>query len=283
MIDLDAYLQRIAYAGPREPTLGVLTAICAAHPAAIAFENIDPLLGRPPSLAPEALHAKLIQQRRGGYCYEQNAVLRLALLQLGFQVTSLAARVVWMSPPEAPPRARSHMLLKVELPDAPQDSFIADAGFGGRLLGAPLRLQPGVVQYMPNGVDRITQHADGYAVEADLGASSGGWAPRYRFTLEPHRPVDYEPLNWFTATHPRSLFVNNLVVERLTPALRANLLNDRLTLRPLGAPPRERRIMSSDEFAEVLDQVFDLLPPVPASELFARLPKGLDGAVLPRS
>jgi N-hydroxyarylamine O-acetyltransferase len=283
MTDLDAYLHRIAYTGPREPTLGVLTAICAAHSAAIAFENIDPLLGRPPSLAPEALHAKLIEQRRGGYCYEQNAVLRLALLQLGFQVTALAARVVWMSPAEMPPRARSHMLLKVELSDALQGSFIVDAGFGGRLIAAPLRLQPSVVQPTPSGDERITQDADGYAVEADLGASAGGWVPRYRFTLEPHRPVDYEPLNWFTATHPGSLFVNNLVMERLRPELRANLLNDRLTLCTMGGAPQVRRIESAADFAQVLDTVFDLQPPVQAAELFARVPKGLDGPLTPRT
>ncbi len=283
MFDLDAYLQRIACAGPREPTLAVLATICAAHPAAIAFENIDPLLGRPPSLAPEALHAKLVEQRRGGYCYEQNAVLRLALSQLGFQVTALAARVVWMSPPDMPPRARSHMLLKVELPDATQGSFIVDAGFGGRLISAPLRLQPGLVQATPSGNERITQDADTYAVEADLGASAGGWTPRYRFTLEPHRPVDYEPLNWFTATHPRSLFVNNLVIERLTSGLRANLLNDRLTLCAPGGVPQVRRIESAGDFAQVLDTLFDLQPPVPAAELFARVPKGLDGAFVPAS
>jgi N-hydroxyarylamine O-acetyltransferase len=175
------------------------------------------------------------------------------------------------------------MLLKVELPDAPQDSFIVDAGFGGRLLGAPLRLQPGVVQRTPSGTERITQHNDIYAVEADLGESSGGWTPRYRFTLEPHRPVDYEPLNWFTATHPRSLFVNNLVMERLTPALRANLLNDRLTLSAVGGVPQVRRIENVADFAQVLDEVFDLQPPVLASELFDRVPKGLDGAFMPRT
>ena len=59
--------------------------------------------------------------RRHPSTLDDEAVLRLALLQLGFQVTALAARVVWMSPPDAPPRARSHMLLKVELPpDSPR-------------------------------------------------------------------------------------------------------------------------------------------------------------------
>ena len=91
MFDLDAYLRRIGHHGPRTPTLATMRALCAAQPAAIAFENIDPLLGRPPQLAPDALQAKLVGQRRGGYCYELNALLREVLLALGLQVTPLAA------------------------------------------------------------------------------------------------------------------------------------------------------------------------------------------------
>ncbi len=278
MIDLDAYLQRIAYAGPREPTLAVLSAICAAHPAALAFENIDPLLGRAPLLAPAALQAKLIAQRRGGYCYEHNALLRLALLALGMQVRSLAARVVWMMPADTPRRARSHMLLTVELPGAPGESFLVDAGFGGHLLGAPLHFVPGLVQHTPGGTERITQDGDTFALEAALPA---GWAPAYRFTLEAQAPVDYEPLNWFTATHPTSFFRHNLRLERLTPTLRAGLLNDRLTLRPMGGTVQVRRLELADELAQVLDQVFNLQPPVSAAALFERVPRGLDGAFVP--
>jgi N-hydroxyarylamine O-acetyltransferase len=278
MLDLDAYLRRIAYAAERAPTLAVLNAICAAHPAALAFENIDPLLGRAPNLAPAALQAKLVAQRRGGYCYEQNALLRLALRALGMQVSALAARVVWMAPADAPRRARSHMLLKVALPAAPEESFLVDAGFGGHLLGAPLRFVPGLVQRTPGGTERITQDGDTFTLEAEL---PEGWTPAYRFTLEAHAPVDYEPLNWFTATHPASIFRHNLRLERLTPTLRAGLLNDRLTLRPAGGDVQVRRLASARELAQVLDEVFDLEPPVSAEALFERVPKGLDGVYLP--
>ena len=67
-INLDAYLGRIGYCGAREPTLGVLSQLHSLHPAAIPFENLDPLLGRPVSLDPEALQTKLLGSRRGGYC-----------------------------------------------------------------------------------------------------------------------------------------------------------------------------------------------------------------------
>ncbi|HEY0817857.1 MAG TPA: arylamine N-acetyltransferase, partial [Rhizobacter sp.] len=134
MIDLDAYLHRLAYTGPRHASLAVLRELCARHPARIPYENIDPLLGTPPSLEPAAVHAKLVDAGRGGYCFEQNLLLQRALQSLGFEVSALAARVVWMRPPEAPARPRSHMLLKVSVPDGAQArDYIADAGFGGNL------------------------------------------------------------------------------------------------------------------------------------------------------
>jgi N-hydroxyarylamine O-acetyltransferase len=277
MIDLDAYLTRIRHDGPREPTLEVLRAICAAHPAAIAFENIDPLLGRAPSLDPAALQHKLVGRRRGGYCYEQNALLRLALLALGMSVTSLAARVVWMVAPGAPLTARSHMLLTVRLPGEDCE-FLVDAGFGGHLLRTPLPLVVDLEHETPTGVERVTQEGDVLTLETRLPT---GWSPAYRFTREPLEPVDYLPLNWFTATRPNAMFAHNLRMERLTEGRRASLLNDKLTLRSNDGACEVRRLATVAEFAEMLDRVFDIEPPVSAEALFARVPKGLDGIWLP--
>ena len=276
--DLDAYLDRVRYDGPREPTFATLRSLCELQPACIPFENIDPFLGRTPDLSIAALQAKLVARRRGGYCYELNLLLREALLSLGMQVTGLAARVVWMQPPDAPPRARSHTVLKVDLPGPSAGAFIADAGFGGRLLGSPLRLEPGLVHETWAGRERIVESRGEYAVEAEM---PDGWFPRYRFMLGPFLPVDYEPLNWYTATRPGALFANNLVLERLTPDWRANLLNDRLVEQPHGELPRSRRIESAKELGRVLDEIFDLEPPTAIGELFDRIPRRLDGPYVP--
>ena len=273
--DLDAYLARIEYAGPRAPTLAVLSALCSAHPAAIPFENIDPLLGRPPGLRIRDIQAKLVGARRGGYCFELNALLRQALLALGFGVTSLAARVVWMAPPDLPLRPRTHMLLMVE---AEGQRCLVDGGFGGHLINVPLRLEAERVQGSPVSHMRLMQAADVFTLESRL---PEGWAPLYRFTLEPQLPTDYEPLNWFTATHPASIFRHNLLMERLTPAARANLLNDRLTLRGIDETPRVQRIATADEFGQILSEVFGLQLPVSAGELFDRVPKGRDAPFVP--
>ena len=90
-LDLDAYLARIGYHGPRHASREVLVALHEAHQASIPFENLDILLGREISLELDALQRKLVSGRRGGYCFEQNTLFRAVLEALGFRVTSLAA------------------------------------------------------------------------------------------------------------------------------------------------------------------------------------------------
>jgi len=113
--------------GPRAPTLATLRGIIAAHAATIPYENIDVLLGRPPRLDLESLQRKMIAGGRGGYCFEQNMLLRASLLALGFTVTSLVACVIRARASDEPVYA-THMVLRVDLPEGP---FLADVGFGG--------------------------------------------------------------------------------------------------------------------------------------------------------
>ena len=135
---LDRYLARIGFKGAARPDLGTLTAIHAAQVDAIPFEGLDPLLGRPVKLDLASVQAKLVNSRRGGYCHEQNVLLKAALEAIGFKVTSHGGRVRWMSPPGSPLGPREHTLLKVDLPEG---AYLADAGFGACLLDRPLRLE----------------------------------------------------------------------------------------------------------------------------------------------
>ncbi len=279
MIDLDSYLLRVGHSGPRQPSLELLSAICARQPAHIPYENIDPLLGTPPSLDPAVLNKKLLQARRGGYCFELNLLLKLALEALGFEVTALAARVVWMRPPDAPLRPRTHMLLKVTVQGDEHGPYVADAGFGGNLMDTPLRLIADEPQRTPHALLRFTLEGDVYTAETHLPA---GWMPMYRFTLEPHVAADYEPLNWYTATHPTSIFCHNLLMERVTPELRVGLFNDRLVQRRPGLPPATTRLGSLAEFEATLQEHFCLeLAPETRSTLWREVPKGLDQFVTP--
>ncbi|MDR3513828.1 MAG: arylamine N-acetyltransferase [Caulobacteraceae bacterium] len=266
VFDLDAYLARVGYAGPREPTLATLAALHALHPAAIPFENLDPLLERPVRLDLASLQAKLVAQRRGGYCFEQNALFRAALQALGFSVTGLSGRVRWMSPPDGPDGARSHMLLRVELEDGPH---LADIGFGGHLFAAPIRLSPGIEQATPASTLRLAPFGEALTLQTRL---PDGWRDVYRFTLEPQNAADYEMSNWFTSTHPASLFRNHLLAERLTPERRVSLFNTRVTERYPDGRVVERILEEPAALARALDEDFGLTPPADPEAVFARLP-----------
>jgi len=222
--NLDAYLARIGYAGPRTATIETLEALHACHPAAIPFENLNPLLGWPVALDVDSLQSKLVAGGRGGWCFEHNTLFRHALEALGFSVTSLAARVLWNAPPNNPIGPRSHMLLLVDLGGLP---YIADVGFGGNVLTAPLRLEPHTVQPTPHEPHRLLPLENGFVVEACLG---GEWKAFYRFTLEPQFPADYEVSNWYLCHHPSSFFRQLLISARVTSEGRYALRNNALVI-----------------------------------------------------
>lgn len=265
--DLDAYLRRIGFAGETRPDLATLTALHGRHVATMPFENLNPLMGLPVDLEPAALQRKLVDQRRGGYCFEQNALFRDALAVIGFSTVNLAARVRWMAPPDAPMGARSHMLLQVDLDDGP---WLADVGFGGYILGAPIRMVAGVEQTAMGATLRLVDAGPvGLRLEALL---SGDWQALYVFRLEPVFHADYVQANWSTSTHPDSIFVNGLLAERLTPEARYSLFNRKLTTRWAGGRTEQRTLTSADDLAQVLDQAFNLTPPAPVEAVWAKLP-----------
>nr|WP_294506393.1 arylamine N-acetyltransferase [uncultured Rhodopila sp.] len=262
-IDLQSYFERIGYTGPSQPTLAVLTALHAKHPAQIPFEGLDPFLGRPVSIDIQSIQSKLVQQRRGGYCHEQNALFLNVLQAIGFHAEPLAARVVWMSPGRSAPP--THRLTLVHLP---QGDYLADVGFGGQTYTSPLRLDDDAPQTTPHGVYRVVRH-DG-VVETQMRLADG-WEGMYRLTLTPAAQGDFEMANWFTATHPKTRFVRNLVAARIVGAFRLNLLNASLSIH--GPDGTEHRTLTSPEdLRDVLVNRMGIQLPIGVEDIWQRLP-----------
>jgi N-hydroxyarylamine O-acetyltransferase len=237
-----------------------LRAVHALHPAAIPFENLNPLLGTPVALDIDSLQSKLVTGGRGGWCFEQNALFRHALEALGYSVTSLAARVLWNAPAGAPTGPRSHMLLRIDLNG---ESYIADVGFGGNVLTAPLRLEPHATQATPHEPHRLMPIEHGYVLEAQI---AGNWMPLYRFTLEPQFPSDYEVSNWYLCNHPSSFFRNTLLAARATPNARFALRNNALAIHRKDGTEK-RQLTSIKALRECLETDFGIrLPDTPALE-----------------
>jgi len=265
-LDLKAYCARIGYSGSMLPDLATLRGLHAAHAAAIPFEGLDPFCRRPVRLDFASLHDKIIVGRRGGYCFEQNALFQAALGQIGFAVTGLAARVRWMSPPESPLGPREHMTLKVDLPEG---AFLADVGFGACVMDAPLKLQPGVEQKTAMGRFLLDERDGLFTLSA---RQPDGWRTMYVFDLTPQIAADYELGNYYTSTHPATPFPNIVIMERVDESRRYKLINKRFIIEGPEGEIREQRELDAPEWEATLENVFGVTPPEPAQALFARLP-----------
>lgn len=202
--DLQAYFTRIAFQGEAKPNLETLQRIHLLHTCAIPFENIDVLLRREIRLDIDAVFEKLVVAGRGGYCYEQNALLRAALEHIGFVVEDLGARVLIAQPTEMPPR--THRLLLITLN---QQRYLADVGFGGKTLTSALRLERDVVQNTDFGDYRLTQIDDDYLLSIQ---QQDEWLPLYRFDLQPQYASDFEVANHYVSTWPQSHFYHHLMM-----------------------------------------------------------------------
>lgn len=254
-INLDAYFQRIGYQGERTPTLQTLEAIHNGHTQAIAFENLSPLLGQPVLLDLISLQEKLVDAGRGGYCFEQNSLFRAVLITLGFQVSSLAARVLW-GVPEGVITPRSHMVLIVHIDNEP---YIADVGFGGLTLTTPIRLRPEIQQSTSHELFRLIKAKDSYIMQAHFAQE---WQSLYRFDLQPQYSPDYEVSNWYVSTHPKSLFVNSLIAARPDADCRYGLRDNRFSIHPVNSGKTEHHILTTaKELCTVLTNEFRLKLP----------------------
>lgn len=199
-MDLAAYLARIGLGHAPEPDTAGLAMLQRAHRRNIPFENLDIPLGRGISLDPDAVAAKLVGARRGGYCFEHNALFLAALQALGFTARPLLARV-WLEATGVPPRTHTLSLVTID-----GVRWTADAGFGGSDV-PPMRLEDGAEAIVDGVHHRLGRDAD------------HGWMltrngqPQYSFTEEMVHPTDLTMANHWVSTAPTSRFVGNRIAS----------------------------------------------------------------------
>ena len=253
--NLDRYFQRIHYSGEAAPVLPVLRRLHVAHATQIPFENIDVLLGRPISLDINELYRKLVIDRRGGYCFEQNSLFAAILEQIGFRVIRLAARVRLGSTRVAP---RTHMLLAI---DIDSQLHLADVGFGGACFLEPIPLKDGFEAEIFGWRHRLKKENEIWVLSSRV---EGSWIDQYSFTLEPQFAVDYEVANYYVSTIPTSHFRQILVAQAQRTDIRYALHNAKL-IESRGSDSQQIRTIEADEITAVLAQLFgiELLPGTP--------------------
>ena len=247
-IDLDAYMARIGYDGPRTPSLETLRVLHRLHPQSIAFENLDPLLRRPVRLDIGSLQDKLVRGGRGGYCYEQNLLFVHVLRALGFTVYEHCARVLY-NRPVGVRASRTHLLLIVEHEGR---RYLADVGFGSNVMTGPLLLDASAPQETPHEPYRIVRDGEFYTVEFLM---RDAWTKLVRFDLSEQIFEDHIQGNWFVSTHPQSVFVNSLMGARADAGRRYALANNMLTVHDMKTGS-DKRALDARELRDALGDIF---------------------------
>ncbi|MQA97167.1 MAG: arylamine N-acetyltransferase [Streptosporangiales bacterium] len=243
------YLARIGAVRPAAADAAALRELHERHLRSVPFENLSIHLGEEVSLRPEALAAKLIDARRGGFCYELNGAFAALLRELGYPVTLLAARVFGggrLGPPF------DHLALRVEAGGEP---WLADVGFGKHST-YPLRLDERGDQRDPGGVFRIEETSEG-----DLDVYLDG-APQYRLETRPRELADFEMACWWQCTSPKSHFTKSPVCSMPTAEGRVTLSGR--TLITADASGRHEMELAEDavlgEYRDNFGIVLDRIP-----------------------
>lgn len=243
---LEAYLARIKIDRPVSLDLHSLSRLHRAHLMTFTFEALDAFMGWPSSITPASAFAKMVEGRRGGWCYEMNGLFGAALDALGFRVTRLCGGVNREQLGDI--AIGNHLTLRVDL-DCP---YLAEVG-----------VADAIVEPVPLDIGPISQRG----FEFSIVSTQDGWL---RFNNHAHGiahsfdfRVDYSDEAAMAAMHawlmrdPGSPFTNALAVLRHTPDGYVALQNDRLcNVLPDGVS--EQRITSADHLADTFETVFDL-------------------------
>ena len=248
-MDIKAYLERIDYHGSLAPTAETLRGLQVAHLSAVPFENLSIHAGEPIALDDEALFAKIVERRRGGFCYEANGLFAALLRELGFDVVMLSAGVADAGGGFGPDF--DHMALMVSL----DRRWLVDVGFGDSFL-EPLLLDERGVQAEGERSYRILD--DG--THLILARRDGGeeWEAQYRFTLQPREYADYAEMCRYHQTSPESHFTRARICSRATREGRVTLSEMRLITTSKHGGRQERILTSQEEYADVLRECFGI-------------------------
>ncbi len=247
---LERYLYRLGMTHRPSSTDESLAQLHAAHAERIPFENFD-LHVRPArhvSLQLDDIVCKLVDERRGGCCYEQNILLGAALETLGFRVHHLTARNLRSAPSLLLPK--THMCLLVGLADR---QWLVDVGFGAHGLHDPIPFEMSAPRRSLGDTYRLVPDEQGIhlqIIEADA------WKDIYAFRPYPTPLIDFEVLNHYISTHPQSRFLRQPVAAILTSNARVSLAGPLLTTQRVGEKS-VREAASSREYGGWLERFFN--------------------------
>jgi N-hydroxyarylamine O-acetyltransferase len=249
LIDVDAYLKRIQFDGTVHANLATLTALQQAHMTTVPFENLHVAQGVGVRTDLDWSLSKIVDQRRGGWCFEVNGAFAALLTALGFEVRLLGAAVLLAGPNTL----IDHLALEVSL----EQPWLVDVGFGEGFI-TPLALNSSSEQAGGDGLYQFLASPQGTTLAK---MDDGVPAAQYRFKRVAHQLPDFDPASHRLQTDPQSPFVAKPFVTRLLDGGpdRVTLLRDRLKLLHNGSWTEEP--VTEGAWPDVLARWFAMTPP----------------------
>lgn len=201
-VKVEKYFRRIGLEMPETivPDGELLKKLHFAHCTTVPYENLDIIRNIPLRLDDEGLYQKVVEEGKGGYCFELNGLFAWLLRELGYKVTEYASRYLRG---ESSIPMRRHRVLKVEATDG---VYCADVGIGEVCPRYPLKLVEGLEQSQFDECYRFDKDEALGWVLMDL--YKGQWRRFYSFTEEPQLPQDYIALSFYCEKHPDSPFIH---------------------------------------------------------------------------
>lgn len=264
---LAAYLARIGLEDCPAPNADGLNMLQTAHRQSIPFENLDIALNRGILIDSDSAFAKLVERRRGGYCFEQNRLFADMLALVGIATRPLLARVrLNIQDGSVPPRSHICLLADVEGTD-----WIADAGFGGSFV-PPLTLADGAEATTPDGArHRLKRHKTRGSLEGEWlleragplettdgrAAAHADWQPQYSFDLCEVAAEDLEQANHWTSTRPNTRFTAHSIASIVLPDGFAALMDGNYAIWQNGNH-ETRQIKKAEDYRSMLFNMFGI-------------------------
>ncbi|ROV61743.1 arylamine N-acetyltransferase [Vibrio ponticus] len=176
------------------------------HLSLFAFSSTNVVLDRELPLDIESIVERLVERKQGGYCFEHNKLMQLALEQLGYQVRPILARVL-LSGNEY--NRRSHRLTILTWQG---QEYIVDVGFG---IGTPqevIALETREYHWQESHVRLQAIEGQDYRLEK---FENDTVLTMYRFDLSETTEDDCDASHFYTHKFPQSNFVNSLVISKI--------------------------------------------------------------------
>lgn len=219
-MDIRAYFKRIGLPEDIEVThtYEFLKQVQYSHVTNIPYENLDLVDKNLLSLEYEDVYDKLVNQHRGGYCFEVNGLLSYVLTQLGFETSDYLGRFLRN---EKTIPIRRHRVVAVKCDDG---RYLCDVGIGQSAPRYPLKLEVGLVQEQFGETYKFEKNEYGEWELYDL--YKGDWRIFYAFSEEKQYNIDFYPPSYYCETHESSAF-NKFPIISIKTADGRKTINDR--------------------------------------------------------